>query len=78
MKTKVDGIPCNAELIRVTGKYVHAKTNADPDSCYEAEYPEVEWELQDRNGRRAEWLERKLTTEDRARIESALLAELES
>lgn len=72
METKINGIPCTVDYT-IRGKYIPAKVNADPDSCYEAEYPEVEFTVCDRNGRPAPWLEAKMTDEDRQRIENEIL-----
>jgi hypothetical protein len=36
-------------------------------------YHEVEFDVYDRRGYRAAWLERKMTDEDRARIETEIL-----
>ena len=77
MKTTICGIPCQAEITHICGDYVPARVHADPDDCYEAEYPEIEWAVFDRRGRPAPWLERKLTSEEAARIESELIQNLE-
>ena len=72
METHIAGIPCTVDYT-IRGKYKPAKIDADPDSCYEAEYPEVEFTVCDRNGRPATWLEDKMTDEDRQRIENEIL-----
>lgn len=72
METKINEIPCTVDYT-IRGKYKPAKIDADPDSCYEAEYPEVEFTVCDRNGRPAPWLEAKMTDEDRQRIENEIL-----
>lgn len=76
METTICGIPCQAEITSVDGRYKPAKTHGDPDDCYEAEYPTVEWAVFDRRGYPAPWLERKLTEDEAARIESELLAQM--
>lgn len=48
-----------------------------PDRCYPPEPEELEYELLDRRGRPAPWLERKLTNEARARLERELIQYLE-
>lgn len=66
--TRVAGIPCQCEVtyyaepqpMRVTGT---GMGDADPP-----EPEEFEFELYDTNGRRAEWLECKLTDEDDRRL----------
>lgn len=72
MKTRINEIPCTVDYT-IRGKYKPTKIDADPDSCYEAEYPEVEFTVCDRNGRPAPWLEAKMTDEDRQRIENEIL-----
>ena len=72
METKINGIPCTVDYT-IQGKYKPAKIDADPDSCYEAEYPEVEFTVCDRNGRPAPRLEAKMKDEDRQRIENEIL-----
>lgn len=61
------GIPC---LIKVTYYFKQEPMGPSADSdwdCYG--YTEVEFEVCDRRGRPAPWLERKLTLEDKNRIE---------
>lgn len=64
------GIPC---LIEVT--YYHKQKPLGPmcDSDWDAEgYTEINFEVCDRRGRPAPWLERKLTAEDKERIETEI------
>ena len=72
METKINEIPCTVDYT-IRGKYKPAKIDADPDSCYEAEYPDVEFTVCDRNGRPAPRLEAKMTDEDHQRIENEIL-----
>lgn len=72
LETRISGIPCIVEYV-IRGKYKPAKIHAPPEYCYEAEYPEVEFTVCDRNGRPAPWLERKMTYEDEKRIEAEIL-----
>ena len=72
METRIAGIPCTVEYT-VRGKYKPAKVNAPPEDCYEAEYPDIEFTVCDRNGHPAAWLEAKMTDEDRQRIEAEIL-----
>lgn len=68
IESRVAGIPC---LIGVThfdsvrGSYNY---NAASDMDYYG-YTEVEFEVLDRRGRTAPWLERKMTSKERERIE---------
>lgn len=71
IESRVAGIPC---LIGVThfdcvrGSYSY---NAASDMDYYG-YSESEWDVLDRRGRPAAWLERKLTSADRDRIEQEI------
>ena len=73
---RVAGIPC---LIGVTyyecvrGSFSY---NADSDMDYYG-YTEAEWDILDRRGRKAPWLERKATSKDIASIEEAISTALE-
>lgn len=49
--------------------------NAEPDYCYEAEYPDIEFELFTLTGRPAPWLWKAASEDDLARIETELLNE---
>ena len=75
IESRVAGIPC---LIKVThfesvrGSYNY---NAPSDMDYYG-YTESEWEVLDRNGRPAAWLERKLTEADRSRIDEEIETEM--
>lgn len=71
IESRVAGIPC---IIGVTyfesvrGSYDY---NAASDMDYRG-YTDCEWEVLDRRGRKAAWLERKLTDEDVSEIESEI------
>ncbi len=71
IESRISGIPC---LIRVThfesvrGSYSY---NAASDWDYYG-YTESEWEVLDRKGYKAAWLERKLSSKDESRIESEI------
>lgn len=75
-ESRVCGIPC---LIRVTSyeAYVPARTYGPPENCYPAEGGCGDWEVLDRRGRPAPWLERKLTKDDISRIDSEVFEEME-
>lgn len=69
--SKVAGIPCRigiTHFYRVRGSYSY---NAESDMDYYG-YSDSDWEVLDRRGRPATWLERKLTKEDRQRIEEEI------
>lgn len=71
IETTIAGIPC---LIGVThyecvrGSYSY---NAASDMDYYG-YREAEWEVLDRKGYKAAWLERKLTARDHDRINAEI------
>ena len=75
-ESNVCGIPC---IIRVThfvsvrGSYSY---NAPSDMDYYG-YRECEWEVLDRNGRPAAWLERKLNDRERGRIDDEVFEHME-
>lgn len=72
-KTRVAGIPCLCEVthyaeevpMRITGS---GFGDADPP-----EYEEFEYQIRDRRGRLAPWLERKLTEDDDLRLKREYL-----
>jgi hypothetical protein len=71
IETRVAGIPCiigvvNYECVR--GSY---SRNAASDWDY-AGYTESDWEVLDRRGRPAPWLQRKVGDDDVERIESEI------
>ena len=65
----VCGIPC---IVRVKywDAYVPAQTSGPPERCYPSEGGEGDWEILDRRGRPAPWLDNKLTDDDRYRIDT--------
>ena len=73
----VCGIPC---IIRVTGwdAYVPAQTSGPPERCYPSEGGEGSWEILDRKGRPAPWLDNKLTDDDRYRIDTEVFNHMEN
>jgi hypothetical protein len=65
-ETHISGIPCIAV---VTGYHLQRPMGPSADSDWDAEgYEEIEFEICDRRGRLAPWLERKATDADMARI----------
>ena len=68
---RVCGIPCLIGVThydRVKGSYSY---NAPSDLDYYG-YSESEWEILDRKGYKAAWLERKMTDYDRDNVEEAI------
>jgi hypothetical protein len=60
IETTVAGIPCIVAVTHYEG-YVPAYTSGAPENCYPAEGGWGEYEILDRKGYRAAWLERKIT-----------------
>lgn len=73
----VCGIPC---IIGVTDyePYVSAQTYGPPENCYPAEGGYGEYELLDRKGYRALWLERKVTAQEEDNIQEAIFEYMEN
>jgi hypothetical protein len=74
MKTRIAGIPCEARATRIVdvkGNYSHSA------SCPEEYhgYIEVDFDVFDRKGYPATWLEEKMTEDERRRIERELVEE---
>jgi hypothetical protein len=53
------------------------KNNAAPENCYPSEGGCGDWEVLDRRGRPAPWLERKLTDRERSRIDDEVFEHME-
>ena len=70
--TTVQGIPCQVEILSVSA-YDPGCTSGPPERCYEPEGGEVEFQLLDRKGYRALWLDKLLTIADAKRIEEEIL-----
>lgn len=66
-ETQVQGIPCR---VRVTAweKYRAGQLYGRPEHCYPDEGGFGTWELVDRKGYRATWLDKKITPQDEDRI----------
>lgn len=71
IEARIQGIPC---LVRVTHYHpgCAARTNCRVDDSYPAEPEEIEYEILDRRGRPAPWLERKAKAADYAAIDCAV------
>ena len=75
MNTKISGIPCQVEVTRFY-KYRAATIWGHPDGWAPSEPDEISFQVLDRRGRVAPWLEEKLDEQDRRRIEDELRAHL--
>ncbi len=74
---RVQGIPCIAEVTtyeNVRGSFRH---DAPSDWDYHG-YVEIEFNLLDRKGYPALWLERKMTRDDRSDIEEIIIKHMRS
>lgn len=76
-ESTVCGIPCR---VRVTqwDAYDPGRASGPPESCYPPEGGEGEWEILDRNGRPAPWLERKMTDRDRNMVSEKVFEHMEN
>lgn len=74
--TRIAGIPCICHVTYYTPE-IPAYTSGLHEDSYPAEGGDFEFEILDRNGRKAEWLERKLTDEDEERLYQEFLSESE-
>ena len=73
VETSVAGIPCLADPTHVQ----IVKPNCRADNPYDFHgYSEVEFDLYDRRGYRAFWLEKKMTKDDIERVEIAILKDI--
>lgn len=71
METRISGIPCRVEVTSFY-KYRAATVWGHPDGWAPAEPEEINFQVLDRRGRPAPWLEAKLDDADRRRIEREL------
>ena len=72
LATHIAGIPCLVDVMTCTVVKGSRSYNAPSDWDYYG-YTEVEFEVCDRRGRPAPWLERKMTRDDKDRIEQEIL-----
>jgi len=63
----IQGIPCQIEITRYTPpeRKIVTRTTIDPPDP-----GELEWQVLDRKGYRAQWLENKMTRDDELRIDN--------
>jgi hypothetical protein len=76
-ESRVCGIPC---IIRVKywEVYFPAQVSGPPERCYPEEGGEGDWEILDRRGRPAPWLERKMTPNDHDRLDREIFNHMEN
>lgn len=66
-ESNVCGIPCIIRVIHYE-PYRPAYVAGAPENCYPEEGGHSEWEVLDRRGSHAAWLERKINAQERSRI----------
>ena len=66
------GLPCIARVTYCSAGRA-GRVHGEPDDCYEAEEPEMEFELFTVGGKRASWMGKLMTDADYARISRLLL-----
>lgn len=71
VETRVAGIPCIVRVKNFTKVVGSFNRNEESDMDYHG-YSETDWDLLDRRGRRAAWLDKKLQVADVERIESEI------
>lgn len=76
IETRVAGIPCIARVTYYMSQPGSYSRNAASDMDYYG-YTECEFEICDRRGRPAPWLEKKMTTNDSDRITAEIAKYME-
>ena len=66
------GLPCIARVTYCSAGHA-ARVHGDPDDCYPADEPELEFELYTISGKRAPWMHKLMTDFDYLRISRQLL-----
>lgn len=74
--TTVRGIPCIIGVLDYERVYGSFSYNAPSDLDHDG-YIDCEWDLLDRKGYPAKWLERKLTSKDRDQIDDTIIDYME-
>lgn len=78
IETRVSGIPCLARVTHYHRQPPHRGSAHTCDSDWDYYgYTECKFQILDRRGRPAPWLERKLSDQDTARIEQEITKEIE-
>lgn len=72
IEARIQGIPCQVNVTYFYSKSgTYSRQAETPDEYYG--YSEIEFDVYDRKGCKAAWLERKMTAEDKAYIEEKVL-----
>lgn len=67
--TKVQGIPCQCQVTYFKPGVAMQRYGTGAGDVHPPELPEIEMKLLDRRGHPAPWLQKKLTEEERKRLE---------
>lgn len=67
-ETKVSGIPCVCNVIDYSPYRAMRVTGSGMGDCDPPEYEEFDFEILDRKGYKASWLEKKLKPDDKGRL----------
>lgn len=68
ISTRIAGIPCQIEVTHYI-PHQPGRTYGPPEHCYPDEPAEISFDVYDKRGYPATWLERKMTERDVERIE---------
>lgn len=70
ISTHIQGIPCQVEVVRASYQrpWRGSKYSAPSDWDYTGGWYNIEYDVYDRRGYRAKWLEDKITPDDHKRI----------
>jgi hypothetical protein len=74
---RVCGIPCIIGVTDYEG-YTPAYTSGPPENCYPSEGGSGDFEILDRKGYRAKWLEKKMTARDEDAIQELIYEHMEN
>lgn len=73
IETRIKGIPCIVEM--TSGRYIHGSHSHDApsDIDYHGGWVDLDFKVYDQKGRRAEWLERKMTEDEIEQVAQELI-----
>lgn len=72
----IQGIPCQIKVV-YWEPFVPGRFSGPPEQCYPDEGGYGEWEVLDRKGRKAPWLEKRLNEQETQRIETEMFNHME-
>lgn len=76
-KTHVSGIPCICRVLHYAPELPMIITGTGFGDCEPPEYEEFEFEILDRKGYKAKWLEDKMDVDDEIRLKEEFLRDEE-